>query len=181
KHWKTLHAEMVLDHRWYKVRREEVQLPDGRVLDDYYLSVRPEVAVVFPLTASGEVVMVRQYKHGAGEILLELPGGIVDDTDASPEEAARRELREETGYVSDDWTLLGTVHDDPTKNTNRFHLYLARNARRATEQALDENEEIAVETFPLAQVMQLAASGEIRTANSLATILLAQARLAFNV
>ena len=122
--WKTLRTEMVLDLRWYKVRREEVQLPDGRILDDYYVSVRPEVALVFPVTPAGEVIMVRQYKHGAREILLELPGGVCDPGEP-PEASARRELLEETGYAAGRLTHLATLHDDPTKNTNRFHLFLA--------------------------------------------------------
>jgi len=174
--WKTLRTEMVLDHRWYKVRREEVQLPDGRVLDDYYVSVRPEVALVFPVTAAGEVVMVRQYKHGAREVLLELPGGVCD-ADEPPEAAARRELLEETGYGAGALTHLITLHDDPTKNTNRFHLFLAEGVQPVREQSLDDTENIQVERVPLGEVKAMALRGEIKVANSLALTFLALERL----
>jgi len=175
--WKTLRSEMVLDHRWYKVRREEVQLPDGQILDDYYLSVRPDVVLIFPVTPDNQVIMVRQYKHGAGEVLLELPGGVVDQTDESYEAAARRELLEETGYASDQWTKLAVIYDDPTKNTNHFHLYLALNAYPTSAQKLDETENILVEKIRLAQVKAKALTGEITVANSLAIILLALEKL----
>lgn len=168
---------MVFNHRWYKVRRDEVLLPDGRVLDDYYVSVRPEVVLVFPLTADNEVIMVRQYKHGAGEILLELPGGIVDETDVSVEVAAQRELLEETGYHSNDWSKLAVIYDDPTKNTNRFHLFLARNAFHTSKQKLDHTEDIIIEKVPLDTVLSKVMQGELQVANSLAIILLALEKL----
>ncbi|MDJ1494744.1 NUDIX hydrolase [Cytophagaceae bacterium DM2B3-1] len=178
--WKTLRSEMVFDHRWYKVRKDEVQLPNGRILDDYYVSVRPEVVLVFPITADNEVIMVRQYKHGAGQILLELPGGIVDTTDSSVEVAAKRELLEETGYYSEQWTKLAVIYDDPTKNTNQFHFYLAEGAYHTREQKLDHTEDIIVEKVPLAEVMHKAVQGEICVANSLAIILLALEKIKQN-
>ena len=165
--WKTLSTEMVLDLRWYKVRREEVQLPDGHILDDYYVSVRPEVALVFPVTAEGEVIVVRQYKHGARQILLELPGGVCDP-DEPPEEAARRELLEETGYAAGRLTHLATLHDDPTKNTNRFHLFLAEGVHPVREQSLDVTENIRVERVPLGEMKSKVLYGGIKVAKSVA-------------
>jgi 8-oxo-dGTP pyrophosphatase MutT (NUDIX family) len=175
--WKTLRTEMVLDHRWYKVRREAVQLPNGSILDDYFVSVRPEVALVFPVTAEGEVITVRQYKHGAREILLELPGGVCD-LGEPPETAARRELLEETGYEAGRLTHLATLHDDPTKNTNRFHLFLAQDVRLVREQALDVTENIRVERVPLREMKNKVLNREIQVANSVAVTFLALEKLA---
>lgn len=174
--WKTLRSELVFNHQWYQVRRDEVQLPDGRILDDYFVSVRPEVALVFPVTADNQVVMVRQYKHGADEILLEFPGGVCN-VHESPEKAARRELLEETGYEVGRLTYLATLHDDPTKNTNHFHLFLAQDAHLVQAQALDQTENIQVETVPLEQVKNKILQGEIRVANSIAVAFLALERL----
>ncbi len=175
--WKTLRSELVFTHRWYQLRRDHVVLPTGQELDDYFVSVRPHVVLVFCLTTDQQVVLVRQYKHAAADIFLELPGGVVDADESSPLAAARRELLEETGYATDEMELLAEVTDNPTKDTNRIYFFLARNARRVAEQDLDETENIEVLTVPLAQVEALVLSGQIRVAGSIALCLLALRRL----
>jgi 8-oxo-dGTP pyrophosphatase MutT (NUDIX family) len=94
--WTLLSSEMAFDHRWYKLRRDTVQLPDGRIIDDYFVSQRPDVAIVVPLTRERDFILVRQYKHGAQAITLEFPAGTFRSESA--EAAAARELEEETGY-----------------------------------------------------------------------------------
>ena len=109
KHWKVLKSELVFDEKWYKLRRDEVELPNGKVMDDYYVSVRPDVVLSFPVTEDGDVIFVRQYKHAAADVFIELPGGVIDDHESNPKEAAKRELLEETGYTSDDVELVAEV------------------------------------------------------------------------
>lgn len=175
--WKTLQSELVFDHPWYKLRRDHVQLPTGQVLDDYFVSVRPNVVLIFPLTADNHVLFVRQYKHAAGQILLELPGGVVDEGETVPADAARRELLEETGYATDELTLLAEVFDNPTKDTDTIYYYLARNVRETAAQDLDETENIEVVKVPLAEVEGLVLRGEVRVAGSVALCLLALRQL----
>jgi 8-oxo-dGTP pyrophosphatase MutT (NUDIX family) len=175
--WKILRSELVFDHPWYQLRRDHVELPGGQVLDDYFVSVRPDVALTFPLTADNQVVFVRQYKHAAGQILLELPGGVVDAGETSALAAARRELREETGYDSEQVELLAEVMDNPTKDTNVISYFLARNVRLVAEQDLDETENIEVVLVPLAEVAGYIERGDIRVAGSVALCLLALRRL----
>jgi ADP-ribose pyrophosphatase len=175
--WRTLHSELVFDNQWYKLRRDHVVLPTGQELDDYFVSVRPNVVLIFCLTTDQQVVLVRQYKHAAADIFLELPGGVVDADEQAPLVAARRELLEETGYASDEVELLAEVTDNPTKDTNRIYFFLARNARHVAEQDLDETENIEVVTVPLAQVESLVLNGQIRVAGSMALCLLALRRL----
>ncbi|MBO0358524.1 NUDIX hydrolase [Hymenobacter sp. BT186] len=177
KPWTTLHSELVVDHRWYQLRRDHVQLPTGQQLDDYFVSVRANVALVFALTDDQHVLFVRQYKHGIGEILTELPGGVVDAGETSPLAAARRELLEETGYASDDLEQLAEVSDNPTKDTNRIYFFLARNARRVAAQHLDETENIEVLKVPLADIERMILSGQIKVAGSIALGLLALRKL----
>jgi ADP-ribose pyrophosphatase len=175
--WKTLHSELVFDHKWYQLRRDHVALPSGQVLDDYFVSVRPDVVLTFPLTADNQVVFVRQYKHAAGQILLELPGGVVDAGETSKLSAARRELREETGYDSEQVELLAEVMDNPTKDTNTISYFLAHDVRRVAEQDLDETENIEVVLVPLAEVEGYIIRGEVRVAGSIALCLLALRKL----
>jgi ADP-ribose pyrophosphatase len=176
--WKTLKSELVVDHPWYRLRRDHVELPSGQVLDDYFVSVRPHVVLTFPLTSDNQVVFVRQYKHAAGQILLELPGGVVDTGETSPLAAARRELLEETGYDTDEpLEPLLEVFDNPTKDTNSISFFLARHVRLVAEQDLDETENIEVVLLPLAEVEPAIMRGDIRVSGSVALCLLALRQL----
>lgn len=166
--WEILDSEYALDHRWYKVRREKVRLPNGQVLDDYFTSVRPEIALVFAVHADGQVELVRQYKHGPRVITLEFPGGIVDENGETPLEAAQRELREECGAEAGQWQALGAVYDDPSKQNNRLHLFLAQEVRRVGQQKLDHSEFVQQIQQPLEAIPKLIATGEICNAGALA-------------
>ncbi len=176
KPWKILESHTVFQHFWYTLRQDRVQLPDGSILDDYFVSVRRNVVIIFALTSDDTVLMVRQYKHGAQKILLELPGGYVNDGE-SPEDAARRELLEETGYRAEHWQLLARVYNDPTKDTNTIHLFLATQAVKTQEQNLDSSENIAVERFSAAQVHDFIRQGNIEVCGSITAIYLALDRL----
>ena len=169
--WRTLATEPVFEHRWYRLRRDTVELPDGTILDDYFVSVRPEIAVTLALTPADEVVIARQYKHGIGEITLELPGGLVDEGE-DPRAAAARELREETGYVCDELTPLARLIHDPAKGSNRVHGFLGRGARLVSEQRLDASEQIGVELIPFGEIDRLIRDGSIAGVVSVALLLL---------
>ncbi len=170
--WKTLHSELVFDHRWYKVRQDKVELPNGAVVEDYLLSVRPDVALVLPITTEQEVVLVRQYRHGAEEILVELPAGTFNPALEQAEVAAMRELQEETGYVGDRLIRLTTLYDNPVKETNKIHLFLAQNVRKVQAQKLDPTEEIEVVLVPLADILEKISQDEIKVAGTVAAIFL---------
>ncbi len=175
--WRTLKSEVVFDHKWYTLRRDHVQLPNGHEMDDYFVSVRPDVVLTFPITEDGHVLFVRQYKHAAGGIFLELPGGVIDPHETNPLEAAKRELLEETGYTSDEVEPVLEVIDNPTKDTNRVYYYLASNVRQVAEQDLDESEHIEVVKVPLHEVADLVLSGSVNVSGSVALCLLALRKL----
>lgn len=176
-HWRVLKSEMVFDEEWYKLRKDEVELPNGVVIDDYYVSVRPDVVLTFPLTEDNHVIFVRQYKHAARGIFTELPGGVIDAHESNPLEAARREMLEETGYTSDDMELLLEAIDNPTKDTNKIYFYLARNARKVAEQDLDLTENIEVLKVPLSEVESMILNRELHVSGSVALCLLALRKL----
>lgn len=175
--WKTLKSQVVFEHKWYTLRRDHVELPSGHVMDDYFVSVRPDVVLIFPVTEDGHVLFVRQYKHAAADIFIELPGGVIDPHETNPLDAAKRELLEETGYTTDDIEPVLEVIDNPTKDTNKVYYYLARNVREVAAQDLDESEHIEVLKVPLQEVEQMILSGQVNVAGSIALCLLALRKL----
>jgi ADP-ribose pyrophosphatase len=121
----------------------------------------PDWVNIVALTPESRLVCVRQFRFGTGEITLEIPGGALDPSEPH-EAAARRELREETGYTAERWTYLGFVEPNPAFQDNRCHHWLAEDARRTHELDLDEGEDIQVLEVPLEEVQARVARGEIR-------------------
>lgn len=166
--WRTLATSVAYDNPWYTVRRDDVQLPNGHVTD-FYVSVRPHVAITLPVTPTGEAVLVRQYKHGAGAVTLELPAG----TFTAPEQAdaaAARELLEETGYSCASLQPVGDWWDDATKNTHRVMAFLGHDAQAGGLLDLDATEEIESVLVPAADLGRLITDGTIRAMSSVAVI-----------
>jgi 8-oxo-dGTP pyrophosphatase MutT (NUDIX family) len=172
KKWKILSFKWIVNHRWCQVRQDEVELPNGTIIDDYFVNVRPEIALVLPITNNQEIVFVRQYRHGIEDILLELPAGTFDKQKEDSLTAARRELEEETGYISNQLIKLATVYDNPVKDTNKIHIFMALKAAPLGKQNLDLTEDIEVVVVPIKEVKQKIVSGEICVAGTISAIAL---------
>ena len=142
------------------LREDRVRLPSGVVLDEYHVAEYPDWACVLALTDAGDAVLVEQYRYGIERTILELPAGVVDAGEAVAE-AARRELREETGYVADDWTALGKLAVEPGRHTNYGHVFVARGCRRVGEPDLDDAEELRLRIVPAAALPALVEDGQI--------------------
>jgi ADP-ribose pyrophosphatase len=167
--WKILASHNAFDHRWYVVRRDTLLLPDGTIVDDYFVSVRLDVVVVVAVDRSGQMVVVRQYKHGVREVTLEFPAGTFNGE--QPEAAAVRELEEETGYVPGRIEYLGRCFDDASKNTNTVHMFLALDCELRGQQKLERMEKAAgleLLLLPVDEVAQALDSGEIAAMSSVA-------------
>lgn len=175
--WKVLHRGLAFDNPWHKVRCDRVELPDGTILEEFYTVIRPEVVLAFVLTEATELLLVRQYRHGAEEVVVELPGGVFDPKEESALEAAQRELSEETGFEAPTWESLGTVYENPAKETNRIHMFMARGGIKTSEQKLDLTEAIEVLHIPVADLPEWLISGRIGGATSQALIFQALWRL----
>ncbi len=170
--WKILKSQSVIDHQWVKVRQDQLELPNGLIIDDYFVNIRPDIALILAITPAQEIVFVRQYRHGVAEILLELPGGTFNPTQENGEGAAARELQEETGYVAEKIIKLATLYDNPVKDTNQIHLFLAENVQQQTVQKLDLTEDVEIELIAIATVMEKISSREICVSGTIAAIFL---------
>jgi ADP-ribose pyrophosphatase len=171
--WTILHSHPVIDNRWCRVRQDTIQLPDGTIIDDYFVNIRPEIVLVVPLTIDRQFVFIRQYRHGVGEILLEFPAGAMDAGEENSLAAAKREFEEETGYESSPLIPLATLYDNPVKDTNKIHIFLALSATPTGEQKLDITEEIEVVLIPASEIRQKIQAREITVSGSLAALYLA--------
>ncbi len=158
--WERVESERRGDYNVFHVRADRSLSPASGQEHTFYVIESTDWINVIPMTAEGQVVCVRQYRHGRKEITLEIPGGMVDPGE-TPEEAARREMREETGYDAEAFVYLGAVAPNPAIQNNRCHTYLALNARRDGPQRLEGTEEIAVELVAAADVPRLIVEGHI--------------------
>jgi 8-oxo-dGTP pyrophosphatase MutT (NUDIX family) len=131
---------------------------------DFYVLDAPNWVNVVAVTDDRRVVLVEQYRQGVERTTIEIPGGMVDPDDASPEAAARRELLEETGFASDRWLHIGTVDPNPAIQSNRCFTFLADSARRISEPTPDGNEEIRVLVEPEDRIPDLVREGRIEHA-----------------
>jgi 8-oxo-dGTP pyrophosphatase MutT (NUDIX family) len=157
--WKVLSSEYVAKKPWYTVRLDRVELPNGTVIPEYWVSeYRPWVNVV-ALTPDDQVVLIRQYRHGIGAVYYEIPAGTTDPEDVSLEEAARRELREETGYAGGQWSLLATLSANPALQNNLTYTFLAEGATEVGAPALEASEDIRVHLVPLTAIESLIENG----------------------
>lgn len=158
--WSTLERTSEGSYEIFDVRRDRVQSPVTGDEHDFHILEMPDWINVIPVTPDGQVACVRQYRHGTEEVTLEIPGGIIDAGE-HPGDAARREMREETGYQADRLIPLGDVAPNPALQTNCCHTYLALDVRPTGQQDLDGGEEIDVVLVDRARIPSLIARGRI--------------------
>jgi 8-oxo-dGTP pyrophosphatase MutT (NUDIX family) len=174
--WRTVGSQPVLKDRWIDLRADTCVTPGGREISPYYVLSYPAWVHVVALTDNDELVLVRQYRHGAGEVMLELPAGIADAADADPEVTARRELAEETGYSAPRWRAISELYPNPAHQTNRVHVFLAEGAARTGQQALDPGEEgLEAVLMPLVDVLAGLGAGILPHSAHVAALLMALA------
>ena len=158
--WRRQESEQLADCRVFRVRRDRSRNPRGGREHDFYVIEAPDWINVVPVTDAGEVVLIEQYRHGAEEVSLEIPGGMVDEGE-SPREAAGRELLEETGYAASEIIELGRTRPNPAIQNNWIHTFLARGCEFRHEPVFDGTEHTVVRLVPLERIPALIAEGKI--------------------
>jgi 8-oxo-dGTP pyrophosphatase MutT (NUDIX family) len=159
--WPLLDSRVLHAFPIYRLRQDTRQSPRTGKRHDFLVLDSKDWINVVPVTPKGDLVLIRQFRHGTASMVWEVPGGIMDEEDESPEQAAWRELREETGYEPEEMVFLGAVHPNPAIQNNRCHTFLARNARPLEAQKLDGSEDIEVREASWAEVSEMVDQGQI--------------------
>lgn len=166
--WPRVDSEQLGDYRVFQLRQDTRRSPRTGKHHTFYVLDTGDWINVVAVTNDDQIVLIRQFRHGIEEVTLEIPGGMVDETDGSPMESARRELLEETGYEAEELVHIGTMTPNPAILNNRCHTYLALNARLVAAPQMDGSEDIQTELVEAAEVPALIASGQINHALVLA-------------
>jgi 8-oxo-dGTP pyrophosphatase MutT (NUDIX family) len=173
--WQVLAERVLVDRHWLRVREQRVRLPNGHEIDEFHLIESPDWAATVALTDDGNVVLVRQHRHGAEQSSLELPAGVVEAGEEGLA-GARRELLEETGYAAREWHPLVAMHTEPARHTTRAHVYVAIGAHLVQAASPEAGEMLEVVTVPARELVSCIDRGEIIHWVHVAAILLAARR-----
>ena len=168
--WKIKSTERILDSEYVKVDKDDVLLPHGRKIKDFYKVTIKDCAAIVALTPSNQIILKKEYRHCYGQDLIEIPAGVLEDGE-NPLETAKRELQEETGYRSEKWTYLGKTVESSAKLTNYMYIYLAEDCEKVSSQKLDYGEDIEVIEVGLNEAIEMIMKNEIICSSSIGAIL----------
>ena len=169
KRWKTLKSEYLIRRPWLTARRDAVQLPNGEINDEFYVLEYPDWINVIAITGEGHFVFVRQYRYALDLDSIELCAGVIEEGE-TPEEGARRELLEETGFGGGEWKEIMTIGQNPSTCSNWTHCFLATGVEKLQEQHLDRTEDIDVMLLTRDEVLEMMRSGQLKQALMLAPL-----------
>ncbi|MBS7656243.1 NUDIX hydrolase [Candidatus Bathyarchaeota archaeon] len=161
-------SKIIYEGKILKVKLDKVKLPNS------YITVReivehPNAVALIPITSDGKIIMVNQYRHSAKEVLLELPAGTIENGE-QPEECAKRELLEETGYEAKELKRLFSCYLAPGYSTEFIHIFLAKNLIYK-EQKPEFDEQIKVVELNLKDALRKIEEGEIKDAKTICSLL----------
>ena len=137
-----------------------MELPDGRIVPEYYVLEYPDWVNVIAITKDGRFVMERQYRYGADSTNYEIPCGVMEEGE-TPLQAAQRELQEETGYGGGEWKELMCISPNPTSMTNMTHCFVAEGVEKISGQNLDDTEDLEVHLMSREDVLMLLKNNEM--------------------
>jgi len=158
--WKILSSTYLVKAPWAILRRDQCEMPNGHIVPEYYVLEYPNWVNIVAFTRENEIILVKQYRHGAGKEFVEIPGGVIDEGEDALT-AAKREMLEETGYAFDHMEKLVDLYPNPATSTNITTTFIARGGVKVKEQALDDQEEIEVLLVSVDEVRKLLKENKI--------------------
>jgi ADP-ribose pyrophosphatase len=160
--WRQLSSRPLGDFRVFSVKEERRVSPRTGTEHDFFIIDSSNWVNVVALTPDRQMILIEQYRHGSNTVELEIPGGIIDPADATPEAAGARELAEETGYEGETPILVGHVFPNPAIMRNHCYTVFVRNCLVVKPMHWDAGEDLATKLVPMEQVPDLVASGQIK-------------------
>ncbi len=158
--WRRLESSEIADCRVFKVREDICQRENSGDKHNFFVIENPDWVNIIALTKENDVVLISQFRHGTEEIILEIPGGMLDEGE-HPESAARRELVEETGYESTEFVFVGKSRPNPAIQNNTIYHYLAKNCEKTQDTNFDAHESVVTKLVPYKNVKNLVLNGDI--------------------
>ena len=183
--WEELHTEHLVQDQWIDFKKTSFRFPDGSVFEPFYTYSRRDYVVIVASDTDGNYICVRQFRQGIREVTTEFPAGGIERKDGKEYRsagetlaedalaAAKRELLEETGYESAEWTHLLTIPSNANMSDNYAYLYCAKNCVRVSGQALDETEFLEVKLHTAQEIEQMISEGNFQQAMHVTAWLLA--------
>jgi 8-oxo-dGTP pyrophosphatase MutT (NUDIX family) len=165
--WRVRASSYVVDSPYMRLRIDEIVLPDGTIVPNYYVRESRGFVTILALTGDRHVVLVRQYRYGSDSIHLELPAGMLLESE-DPRDCALRELAEETGYEVERCELVAEYLPEPVRSTARAYVYMASGALKVREPQLDPTEHLEVELASLPSFRAMLRDGTIDAGASIA-------------
>jgi len=171
--WTTTSSRIIADCRVFKVREDTNIREDDGAPSTFFVVENPDWVNVVAITKDREVVLIEQFRHGSGSMILEIPGGMADEGE-EPIEAAARELIEETGYSPGKLLSIGKSNPNPAIQNNTIHHFLALDCEKTAEVEFDDHESIATRLVPLHELENLVHNGDITHSLAVTAIYYAQ-------
>ncbi|MFO1477955.1 MAG: NUDIX hydrolase [Verrucomicrobiota bacterium] len=160
--WQITGSKPIGDFRLFQLRADRKISPRTGREHEFYVIDSVDWVNVIALTPDRQIIMVEQYRHGSNTVELEIPGGMMDAADASPERTGERELREETGYTGENARIIGKIFPNPAIMSNTCYTVLIENCRLTHPVDFDHGEDIETRLVPVAELPRLVAAGSIR-------------------
>ena len=170
--WKTLSRKVLLERPpWFDVLVEEVELPNGKIVSDYYQIEMPHYTAVFAVTKENKIMVLRCYRHAVGEVILTMPGGMLE-TGEDASMGIQREFLEETGYVAENWEPLGALWGNSTRGCGTYHLFFASGAHQIQEPDSGDLEDLELLLWTSTEVEAAIDSGQAKSLGVMTVLLM---------